>query len=76
MEGAIGVNDKKLCRTHEIQQKKLYNLRKEQSPPYNDPEKVIFNLSTTLVLTAPQKQLLAKGLNFAILPKKLNYADY
>ena len=41
----------------------------------NDPEKVIFNFSK-YELSDAEKKLLAKGLNFCLAPKQLNYADY
>ena len=46
-----------------------------QSATRHDPDKVIFNYST-YDLSDGEKNVLAKGLNFAIPPKKLNYADY
>ena len=41
----------------------------------HDPDKVIFNYSSH-VFTESEKSLLCKGLNFAIPPKTLEYADY
>ena len=41
----------------------------------HDPDKVIFNFSGH-VLNTTEKSLLSKGLNFAIPPKNINYADY
>ena len=41
----------------------------------NDPEQVIHNYSS-YVLSDTEKSLLAKGLNFSIPPKGLNFADY
>ena len=40
-----------------------------------DAEKIIKNYSK-YVLTEPEKKVLSKGLNFAVLPSRLNYADY
>ena len=40
-----------------------------------DTEKIIKNYSN-YNLTDPEKNLLSKGLNFAVLPSRLNYADY
>ena len=40
-----------------------------------DTDKVIFNLSDH-VLNTTEKSLLSKGLNFAIPPKDINYADF
>ena len=45
---------------------------------YNEmsyPDKLIFNFSGH-VLNTTEKSLLSKGLNFAILPRSINYADY
>ena len=41
----------------------------------NAPEKTIFNFSKH-ELSDPEKRLLAKGSNFCLAPKQLNYADY
>ena len=41
----------------------------------HDPDKVIFNFSDH-VLNTTEKYLLSKGLNFAILPKNINYTDF
>ena len=41
----------------------------------HDPDKVIFSFSGH-VLNTTEKTLLSKGLNFAIPPKNINYADY
>ena len=41
----------------------------------NDPEKIIFNFSK-YELSNAEKELLAKGLDFCLAPKQLNYADY
>ena len=40
-----------------------------------DPDKIIINHSS-YQLSDIEKTVLAKGLNFALPPKKLNYADY
>ena len=57
-----------------IQQKKFNKLLKDKKPQH-DSEKIIFNYSS-YVLSETEKFLLRKGLNFSILPKKLNHADY
>ena len=41
----------------------------------HNPAKVIINHSSNQ-LSDVEKAILAKGLNFALPPKKLNYADY
>ena len=68
-------NSKSLKKQQEIQQKKFEHLQREQAGKHNDPDKVIFNYSSH-VLTPVQKKVLAKGLNFALPPKKLKQCDY
>ena len=41
----------------------------------HNPDKIIINHSS-YQLSDIEKTVLAKGLNFALPPKKLNYADY
>ena len=41
----------------------------------SNPEKVIFNFYK-YELSHPEKKLFAKGLNFCLAPKQLNYTDY
>ena len=41
----------------------------------HDPDKVIFSFSDH-VLNTTEKYFLSKGLNFAILPKNINYTDF
>ena len=56
--------------------KKLYNLGYfEREKETNDPDQVIRNFSS-YELSDIEKSLLAKGLNFSIPPKQLNFADY
>ena len=52
----------------------MNNLLKD-TKPLHDPVKIIFNYSS-YVLSESEKSLLCKGLNFSILPKKVNHADY
>ena len=40
-----------------------------------DPDKVVINLSKR-VLSAQEKSILARGLNFSIPPRKLDYVDF
>ena len=70
----FGINDKILKSKNSVQQKKFYKLP-QQSKIENDPEKVIFNFSK-YVHSDIEEKLLAKGLNFCLPPKQLNYADY
>ena len=71
----LNKNDKKLKHQQDIHSKKLFDLGFENSQTSPDPDKVIFNYSSH-VLTKSEKSLLCKGLNFAIPPKTLEYADY
>ena len=55
--------------------KKLFDLGFQNSQTSHDPDKVIFNYSSH-VLNESKKSLVCKGLNFAIPPKALEYANY
>ena len=55
--------------------KNFFDLGFENSHTSHNPDKVIFNYSSH-VLTDSEKSLLCRGLNFAIPPKTLEYADY
>ena len=69
-------NDKAILKYKPIQNKKLTNLRVttlENSS--HDPDKVIYNFSD-YKLTESEKSVLCKGLEFAIPPSKLEYADF
>ena len=66
---------KKVKNQQDIHSKKLFNLGIESSKTSHDPQKVILNYSSH-VLTESEKSLLCKGLNFAIPPDKLEYADF
>ena len=72
-------NDKNSYKIRKKQGKKLHNLflnnSFHNSITSQDPDKVIFNFSSH-VLNTTEKSLLSKGLNFAIPPKNINYADY
>ena len=69
-------NDATLTKRQEIHKKKLYKLGYfERDKDTNDPEQVIHNFSS-YVLSDDEKSLLAKGLNFSIPLKKLNFADH
>ena len=67
-------NNRILASKSAIQQKKLSNLVKS-SISMHDPSKVIFNFSK-YELSDCEKRLLAKGLNFSLAPRHLDYADY
>ena len=72
-------NDKNIYKIHENQGKKLHSLflnnSYHNSVISHNPDEVIFNFSSH-VLNTTEKSLLSKGLNFAIPPKNINYADY
>ena len=72
-------NDKNIYKICKNQGKKLHNLflnnSYHNSVTSHNPDKVIFNFSSH-VLNTTEKSLLSKGLNFAIPPKNINYADY
>ena len=69
-------NDDTLSKCKEAHKKKLYNLGYfERDKDANDPDQVIHNFSS-YQLDDMEKSLLAKGLNFALPPGKLNFADY
>ena len=62
-----------------VQNKKLGNLCSSnsyfESVTSHDSDKVLFSFSS-YQLSEHEKSLLSKGLNIAISPKNLNYADY
>ena len=68
-------NDFKLSKVREVHNKKLHNLGLENRYECHDPDKVIFNY-LSYELSDLEKRLLAKGLNYALPPIKLNYGDY
>ena len=70
----FGINDKILKSKSLVEHKKFYKLVHENKME-NDPEKAIFNFSK-YELSDAEKKLLAKGLNFCLASKQLNYADY
>ena len=72
-------NDTVISKIQKTHGKKLHNLflnnYYDNSVTSHDIDKVIFNFSSR-VLTDHEKSFLRKGLNFAIPPKDINYADY
>ena len=72
-------NDKAISKIPKTHGKKLHNLflnnYYDNSVTLHDADKVIFSFSSH-VLTNHEKSLLSEGLNFALLPKDINYADY
>ena len=69
-------NDATLSKCQDVHKKKLYSLGYfERDKDTNDPDQVIHNFSA-YVLSDDEKTLLAKGLNFSLPPKALNFADH
>ena len=72
-------NDKNIYKIRKNQRNKLHNLflnnSYHNSVTSHDPDRVAFNFSGH-VFNTTEKSLLSKGLNFAILPKNTNCADY
>ena len=68
-------NDKLLIKNSEIHERKLWNLKRQANSVQLDPAKVVHNLSST-TLSDAQLKVLSRGLQFALPPKKLNYADF
>ena len=72
-------NNRNISKIWKVQNKKLGNLCSKnsyfESVTSHDSDKVLFNFSS-YQLSEHEKSLLSKGLNFAIPPKNLNYADY
>ena len=68
-------NDKKITKVKETLCKKLKNVGLVSPVRSHIPDKIIINHSS-YQLSDIEKTILAKGLNFALLPKKLNYAGY
>ena len=69
-------NDKAILKHKQIQNKKLNNLKVTMlENSSHDPDKVIFNF-LDYKLTEREKSVLCKGLEFAISPNKLDYADF
>ena len=75
----LAYNYKIISKIWKVQNKKLVNLCSNnnyfESVTSHEPDKVLFNFSS-YQLSEHEKSLLSKGLNFAISPKNLNYADY
>ena len=70
----LNKNDRKLKHRQDIHSKRFFDLSFENSQTSHDPGKVIFNYSFH-GLTESEKSYFSKGLNFAIPPKTLEYAD-
>ena len=68
-------NDKLLLKDSDVHQRKLSNLKKQANLLQIDPSKVVHNLSS-VILSDAQLKVLSRGLQFALPPRKLNYADF
>ena len=68
-------NDSKPVKIKQVHYKELYALGKDSSIGTHDPDKVIFNYLSHK-LSNVEKNVLDRGLNFALPPVKLNYEDY
>ena len=68
-------NDSKPSKVRDVHNKKLHNLGVENRYECHEPDKVIFNYSL-YKLSDLEKKLLAKGLNYALPPIKLNHGNY
>ena len=69
-------NDKSISKNQKIQDKKFCKLSSfVREKVSHDPEKVIYSFSKHN-LTEVEKSVLCKGLQFALLPRNLEYADY
>ena len=68
-------NDKKITKVKETHCKKLKSLGLASPIRSHNPDQIIINHSS-YHLSDIEKTVLAKGLNFALPPKMLNYADY
>ena len=74
----LSSNNQNILKVRKIQGKKINKLCPDnsyyESVTSHDPEKVLFNFSSHS--EENEKSLLSRGLNFAIPPKNVNYADY
>ena len=69
-------NSKKLGQHQRVEDRKLFRLcaKQDQSSSF-DPDAVVFNFSSRLI-TDKEKDILSKGLNFAIPPSKFNFCGF
>ena len=67
-------NDSKMVKMKQVHYKKLHALGKDNSIGVHASDKVIFNC-TSYKLSDIEKKVLVGGLNFALPPVKLNYAN-
>ena len=70
-------NSKKLCQYQRIQDRKIFCLcigHKSSANSFN-PDDVVFNFSSRLI-SDTEKEILSKGLNFAVPPTRLNVCSF
>ena len=70
-------NSKKLCQHQRVQDRKIFRLctgQKSSASSFN-PDDVVFNFSSRLI-SDKEKEILSKGLNFAIPPTRLNVCSF
>ena len=68
-------NNKKITKVKETDCKKIKKLGSASPVRSHNLDKIIINHSS-YQFSENEKTVLAKGLNFALSPKKVNYADY
>ena len=72
-------NNNNILKVRKVQGNKISKLCSDnsyyESVTSHDPEKILFNFSNHS-LTENEKSLLSRGLNFAIPPKNIDYANY
>ena len=70
-------NSKKLCQHQRIQDRKIFRLCTGQKSSANsfNPDDVVFNFSSRLI-SDKEKEILSKGLNFAVPPTRLNVCSF
>ena len=70
-------NSKKLCEHQRVQGRKIFRLctgQKSSTSSFN-PDDVVFNFSSRLI-SDKEKEILSKGLNFAVPPTRLNVCSF
>ena len=70
-------NSKKLCQHQGVQDRKIFRLCTGQKSLANsfNPDDVVFNFSSRLI-SDKEKEILSKGLNFAVPPTRLNVGSF
>ena len=70
-------NSKRLCQHQRVQDRKMFRLCAGQKRLTNsfNPDDVVFNFSNRLI-SGKEKEILSKGLNFAVPPTRLNACSF